>query len=480
MLRNVPIQRKMMTVIMFICGIVLFITSISFFAYEHYVFRQTTIKQLSTLGEILADNSTAALTANDSSAASDVLAVLKAENNIVAACIYDQSGNVFSVYPPGISSNTFASIGKNDFPENDDFLESFQVIRKGEKVIGTLYLRSDRNILKERLILYGGVIFLIMVLSFLFAYLLSLSLQKHVSKPLLALAETAKAIYSRNDFSVRAVKHGKDEIGLLAEGFNMMLDKIQSMQQTMSDANKNLELRVKERTKELELVNHELESFSYMVSHDLKAPLRSIQGFSSILKEDYSASLDEGGRRLTGKIIKNAEKMRVLIEDIMTLAQIRSASIESERVNMMELAKQVIAEVKIQEKEGSKWRVEIQNLPDANGDEKLLRQVWVNLISNAAKYSRKKEHPEVTIGSYIKDKEIVFFVKDNGAGFNMKYIDKLFEVFQRLHHEREFEGTGIGLAIVKKIITRHKGTVWAEGKEEEGATFYFSLPYSSE
>ena len=239
--------------------------------------------------------------------------------------------------------------------------------------------------------------------------------------------------------------------------------------------NQELEQRVIERTAQLEEVNRELEAFSYSVSHDLRSPLRAIDGFSHILLEDHADRLAEEGKRLLGMLGDNAKRMTQLIEDMLQFSRTGRMELTFSRVDMEQLAHAVVEELRAGDSD-SKLQIEIGPLPPAHGDSAMLRQVFVNLLSNAIKFSCKNETPKVMVGGAIQGDEIVYHVKDNGAGFNMQYADKLFGVFQRLHSINEFEGTGIGLAIVKRIITRHGGRVWAEGKVNEGATVYFALP----
>ena len=239
--------------------------------------------------------------------------------------------------------------------------------------------------------------------------------------------------------------------------------------------NRELEQRVIERTSQLETANRELESFSYSVSHDLRAPLRAIIGFSSMLLEDYMDKLDEEGKRLLDVILKNTKKMGELIDDLLILSRIGRKEIETIEIDMGRLAGEVFAEVtaSIPERE---IQVNIKPLPPARGDSGLIHQVFFNLISNAVKFTRHGDKAIIEVGSCEDKKENIYYVKDNGIGFDIQYADKLFGAFQRLHSEKEFEGTGIGLAIVQRVINRHSGQVWAEGKVNEGATFYFTLP----
>jgi signal transduction histidine kinase len=236
-----------------------------------------------------------------------------------------------------------------------------------------------------------------------------------------------------------------------------------------------LELRVKERTAQLEVAYHDMEAFSYSVSHDLRAPLRSIIGYSTILKEDYFDTLDQEGKRTLTAIQNSSGRMNVLIDDLLNFSKLGRINIVKSRVNMHEVVQSVVEEINksIQHKAS----VQIMGqLLSSLCDNSLIRQVWYNLISNAIKYSSKREISMIEISSHSTGDEIVYSVKDNGVGFNMDYVNKLFGFFQRLHKASDFEGTGVGLAIVKQIIQRHGGRVWAEGVENQGATFYFSLP----
>ena len=239
--------------------------------------------------------------------------------------------------------------------------------------------------------------------------------------------------------------------------------------------NLELEQRVLDRTAQLEAANHELETFSYSVSHDLRAPLRAIDGFSQILLEDYAGKLDDEGKRLLNVVRDNTARMGRLIDDILQFSRASRIEISYSEINMEGLVSEVIAELQADVAD-SKLQFEISPLPATKGDRAMMRQVLVNLLSNAIKFSRSRNPARINIGCSLEGNEATYFVSDNGAGFDMKFADKLFGVFQRLHSMDEFEGTGIGLAIVKRIITRHRGRVWAQGKVNEGATFYFALP----
>lgn len=247
------------------------------------------------------------------------------------------------------------------------------------------------------------------------------------------------------------------------------------VEEKIRDINVELEKKVLKRTEELQAANSEMEAFSYSVSHDLRAPLRGIIGFTTILEEDYVSQLDDEAKRITSVIKINTAKMGNLIDDLLSFSRIGRKPVDKTTINTNELVKDIITELSYN---GIESRIEwkIHHLPELRGDANTIKQVWINLVSNAIKYSRNNDHPKVEIGSKSDENKITFFVKDNGVGFDEKYKQKLFKVFQRLHSPAEFEGTGVGLAIVEKVISKHGGKVWAEGELNNGACFYFSLP----
>lgn len=243
--------------------------------------------------------------------------------------------------------------------------------------------------------------------------------------------------------------------------------------------NEDLELRVKERTVQLEEANRELEGFSYSVSHDLRSPLRAIQGYSRILVDDYGPELDAEGHRLLDVITANTRQMGQLIDDLLAFSRLGRQVLKLSQVNMKALVTAVISE--LQETPGvgrPEWR--LLSLPPAWADSRLMHQVWVNLLANAIKFSSHNDRAVIEVGSLQEGTEQIYYVKDNGVGFDMKYADKLFGVFQRLHSTAEFEGTGVGLALVQRIVDRHGGRIWAEGKVDQGATFYFIIPRAAD
>ena len=226
---------------------------------------------------------------------------------------------------------------------------------------------------------------------------------------------------------------------------------------------------------ELEAANRDLESFSYSVSHDLRAPLRAIDGYSNILRESCGDKLGDEDNRVLGKILESTQRMGTLIEDLLAFSKLGRRPIFAAEIDMDALAREVLDELRSAPGQRVPNCV-LKPLPVGWGDRSLIRQVWVNLLSNAIKFTGTSEVPSIELGGSGEDARNVYYVKDNGAGFDMRYYDKLFGVFQRLHSAREFPGTGVGLAIVQRVVVRHGGRVWAEGKPGEGATFYFALP----
>jgi light-regulated signal transduction histidine kinase (bacteriophytochrome) len=303
---------------------------------------------------------------------------------------------------------------------------------------------------------------ILVAVGILVAWLISRNFTRRLDR----LSQATAALAS-GDYSSPVTVDKQDELGRLATAFN-------SMALQVTHAQHSLEQQVRDRTKELETANKELESFSYSVSHDLRAPLRAVSGYAIMLKEDYEDSFDPEAKRITGNIISNVKMMGRLIDDLIAFSRLGKREIARRNVDMKALAEACTSEL-LNGWPEEKFNLVVGELPRCFGDEDLIRQVWLNLIGNALKYSSRTADPLIEIGSTGKPNEVAWFVRDNGAGFDMKYADKLFKVFQRLHSQEEFEGTGIGLALVRRIIDKHKGRIWAESTLGQGAVFYFTL-----
>lgn len=294
------------------------------------------------------------------------------------------------------------------------------------------------------------------------------------SKELEFLRDALKATYNiLEDFADEKMKleeFRKATINIL-EDFN-------EEKNTVRKYNEELKNEISERMKteqQLKMLNRELEGFSYSISHDLRAPLRAIQGYSRIMVEQYADNLDQEGRELMKDILRNSANMGQLIDDILHFSRLSRKETNFGLIDMTDLFRRVYDDIYFKDKNPN-LLCNIHQLPTAHADLVLIKQVVINLVSNAIKYSSREEKPYIEVNGEEKENESIYWVSDNGVGFDMKYKDKLFGVFQRLHRAEEFEGTGVGLAIVNRIIEKHGGRVWAESEIDKGATFFFSLP----
>ena len=726
------VKRKTMAVIMLTSVAVLLLTTAAFTVYDLVTYRQNMARSLSATAAIIADHSIWALTFRDEKDARATLASLRADPRIAAAALYDVQGSLFVRYPAQAPVSAFPSApGKGGYRFEGGRLILFEPVAEGGTRLGALYLQSDPHHLYARLRAYGGIALLVLFGSVLVALAISNALQRQITRPILALAEVAKAVSERGDFSIRAQKVSEDETGLLTTAFNEMLGRIETQTETLrqneetrsflaaivessddaivgkdfeskvvswnagaervfgytaaemlgqsitrllsphrpeeeahiledvkrggirhyetvrickdgqpievsltvspirdaagdiigsssialditerkrserevrenrarlsgiigsamdaiisvdagqritifnaaaekmflcpaSEAlgqpfdrfiperfreahrghlaafgrtgatsramgnlqpvsglraggeefpieasishievggqqiytvilrditerkraeeqiqrlNAELEQRVEERTAELTAANNELESFTYSVAHDLRAPLRHIDAFSKILEEDCAAALPRGAAHYLQNIRRSTGKMSMLVDDLLNLARIGRQELRRQPTPLGGLVDEVLADLK-DETAGRMLEWHIQPLPAIECDPGLMKQVFANLISNAVKYTRPRSVAVIEVGYRKKNGDSAVFVRDNGVGFNMKYADKLFGVFQRFHRAEEFEGTGVGLATVDRIVRKHGGHIWAEAAVDQGATFYFTV-----
>ena len=726
------IKRKTMAVIMLTSVVVLLLTTAAFTAYDLASYRQSLAHSLSATAAIIADHSIWALTFRDEKDARATLASLRADPRIAAAALYDSRGGLFVRYPAQAPISAFPSAPeKRGYRFEGGRLILFESVAEGGDRLGTLYLKSDPHPLYVRLRAYGGIALLVLFGSVLVALAISNALQRRITRPILALAEVAKAVSERGDYSLRAQKVSEDETGLLTTAFNEMLGRIKEQTETLDqneqmrsflaaivdssddaivgkdfesrvvswnagaeqmfgytaaemlgqpitrlqspdrpkeearlleevkrggirhyetvrirkdgqpielsltvspiknarddiigissiarditerkraerelrenrarlsgvigsamdaiisvDAgqritifneaaekmfhcpsrealgqpldrfiparfreahrghvsefgrtgatsramgnlhplsglradgeefpieasishievggqqtytvilrditerkraeeqilrlNAELDQRVQERTAELSAANKELESFTYSVAHDLRAPLRHIDSFSKILEEDCAGVLPLEAAHYLQNIRNSAGKMSLLVDDLLNLARVGRQELRRQTTPLSGLVDEVVADLQ-DETAGRMLEWHIEALPAIECDPGLMKQVFANLLSNAVKYTRPRSVAVIEVGYRKMNGDSAVFVRDNGVGFNMKYADKLFGVFQRFHRAEEFEGTGVGLATVDRIVRKHGGHIWAEAAVDKGATFYFTV-----
>jgi len=305
--------------------------------------------------------------------------------------------------------------------------------------------------------------------------LLSAIFRRSVAEPIVDLADTARLVSQERNYSVRATPTGKrDEIAVLIDAFNNMLAQIQQRDAALQAAQAELERRVDDRTRQLMVANRELEAFSYSVSHDLRGPLEVINGFAYILSAEHGPELDAAGRECVQQIETASRRMAELIDDLLNLSRVSTTGMHQGPVDLSRIAKD-IADQLCRQDPGRRVEFTIHDCDQVQGDARLLRIAMDNLLRNSWKYTSKHQQAHIEVGCESRLGRTVFYVRDDGAGFEPTLADRLFKPFQRLHGTSEFPGTGIGLATVQRIISRHGGEIWAEGAVEKGATVYFSV-----
>lgn len=477
--RDLSIKHKLTWLVILTSASALILACAAFVGYDLWTFRDATVQTVSTQAKIVGYNSAAALLFGDPHSAAETLTALSAEPDILSAAIYTLDGKVFASYPRDreASQATLPEFSPKE-PHRHRFEASHvdvsrQIIFRG-KPIGTVIIRADLAALRSRQIRYVGIAATVLLISVLGSILISLWFQRRISQPILNLAATAKRISRNKDFSLRADAESGDEIGQLVGTFNEMLARIQEQNQELEKSRDELEQRVIERTAQLEAANKELEAFSYSVSHDLRAPLRSIDGFSQALLEDYNDRLGADGQDDLRRVRAATQRMAQLIDDMLDLSRVTRAKLSREEIDLSALVRAVGGEIQRTEPNREIEFTVAEGLR-ADADPRLLRIVLENLLRNAWKFTGKHPKAKIEFGVMQDNGKPTYFVRDDGAGFDMAYVNKLFGAFQRLHAMSDFSGTGVGLATVQRIINRHGGRVWVEAEVEKGATFYFTL-----
>ena len=463
-----------------VSGSVLILAVLAFFSYDMLSFRQSLINNLRAEAQIIGANSVSALTFDDPASAAATLQGLDRSPDVVSAVLTTSDGAIFANYGPPddsiLSGKHALAPGEieHHWLNGRRLLLAHRIMFQGSP-LGVVYISATLNEIGQRARHYLLIAGLILLLCMLAALIISSLSRKLVAQPIASLADTARSISREHDYSVRAEESTDSvEMSVLTEAFNDMLQQIQQTESALRKSRDELEQRVEERTAELRAANRELEAFSYTVAHDLRGPLDSITGLAYLLA-GASSQLDPNSREMIQRLQESTKNMSALIDDLLNFARASTAPVKRDEVNLTAIALRIAGDLRSSE---PTRRVDfvIADLPPVEADAGLMRIVIDNLLRNAWKYT--SHHPKACIefGAKVMGGRMVYFVRDDGAGFDPSRSDDIFQPFHRLHSKSEFPGTGIGLATVQRILARHGGEIWAEGRVEKGATFCFTLP----
>lgn len=463
-----------------VTGIALLLACLAFLAYDFFSYRENLVHNLMSEAQIAASNTVTALTFDDPQAAESTLSALQSSPDVQWAAIVTPDGKVFAKYQMAGTGSKLELHAFDPARRTALWMGGAQVIVASRihfsgKDIGTVYIRAQLRELAPRVRRYGitvGVIFLLCVIASLLA---TAMFRRLIAQPITSLAETARVVSREKNFSVRAEpSENEDEIAVLVAAFNEMLQEIQTRDRELAESRELLERRVQERTAELRAANRELEAFSYSVAHDLRGPLEVISGMSFMLEHSFGRKIGPEGAGMLHTVQGSIRNMADLIDDLLNLARSTTVGLERKEVDLSAVARSVAEDLTIAEPK-RKVKFTIKDGAVVSADAGLMNVVMSNLIRNSWKYT--SHHAEASIEFAWTDRggKRVFFVRDDGVGFDQAKAGKLFQPFQRLHATSDFPGTGVGLATVQRILARHGGNVWAEGRPEHGATFFFTL-----
>ncbi len=494
---DLSIKRKLTSIIMGTTIAALVLACGCFFLYEFLTVPRTIAQSTASLAQLTGNSVAAAIAFTDESAAAESLSALRATPNITWAAVLTKDGRLFAKYErdPKVPSAPRCINGDEGYQLRDRQVELCRKIMLRGEAVGVIALSSDLGEMRERLASYGQIVLFVLIISLAVAYFISTRLQQFISTPLLELAGLARQVSLKQDYGLRATKSTQDEIGVLVDGFNSMLAQIEARERALKAAHGELEARVfdlqrevaerqraeaglAKQTLELQRSNAELEQFAYVASHDLQEPLRMVSSYTQLLAKRYKAKLDGDAIEFIEFAVDGVKRMQTLIKDLLEFSRVGTRGKEFAPVSS-EAAAQLACrnlEATIKDRGAD---VTLSALPVVMADQGQLVQLFQNLIGNAMKYC-KEPTPKVHLSWQAQDGRCEFAIKDNGIGIAPEFAERIFVLFQRLHGKGEYDGTGIGLAVCKKIVERHGGRIWVESGAGQGSTFKFTLPLAVE
>ena len=493
--RDLPIKHKLNAIILATCGMVLLLMAIFSIIYATYAYRREIVHNVSTLAEVISTNSTAALVFQDPETAGEILAALRAEPYIKAACIFTNNGKLFASYrdfdisEQGINLSEVLASGHRF---SGEFLELVRPITLNDKQIGTFYIRTDLELLYNNLKGYAVILFCVGSVSFFIAYIMSSRLQQIISMPILTLSQIMKTISSQKDFSVRAEKKNNDELGALFDGFNKMLKQIQVRDKKLSKAVKKFQV-----AKNIaEAANIAKSRFLANMSHELRTPLNHIIGFTELVVDQNFGDLNDIQQEYLNDVLYSGKHLLELINDILDLSKVEAGKLELESsdVNPKLLLENSLIMIKEKAMQHSIQLVaDIKEIPEKiSADERKLKQILYNLLSNAMKFTSdggsiclaarqvQSSDPQAFGSEQHAAKDFIeIAVQDTGIGLDQEDFKRIFDPFEQLDNSasRKYEGTGLGLALTKQFVELHGGRIWVESNgKDKGSRFNFVIP----
>ena len=467
-----------------VSAIALLLAYIAFMGFDLYTLRKDLIGSMSTEAAMVGGNSVTALVFDDQQAAESTLSALRQAPHVLWAVVMRQDGARLAEYTrdAGMQPNLRRALrpaeSLQSWMSGSNILLGSRIVFQGQQ-LGAVYVMAETTALQQSALQFGLLSAGILVVCFVIALFITSATRHLVTAPLTGLAETAQIVSRDRDYSVRAaMPDSTDELAFLVQSFNEMLEQIQTRDRALEQSRSELEQRVRERTAELTAANKELEAFSYSVAHDLRGPLQHIGNIGFLLQTTVDGSRPQE-RELIGKLFDGSKRMSALIDDLLNLSRATSTPVHRTALDLSHMAEAILTSLQTDQPE-RKVRWTVARGARAFADEGLMQVILENLLRNAWKYTSKAAEGEIEFGYSDGAGGTVFYVRDNGAGFDPRYADRLFRPFQRLHSQSEFPGTGIGLTTTARIIARHGGRIWAESQVEKGATFYFTVPYHRE